>query len=476
MNEELWKLDATALADLVRRREVSARELVELSLERIATVGAPLNAIAALDPERALAAADRSEPGEAHPFAGVPFLTKDLLPYPGVACSFGSRLFATMGHVPHEHLPYTAAIEQSGLVVLGTTTSSEFGLLGSTETLAHGTTRNPWRLDRSAGGSSGGAAAAVAAGLVPLAHASDGGGSIRLPAAMNGLFGLKPSRDRTLRAVPQPSAGSRITSEHCVSRSVRDSARFLACTERRDDDAPFAPLGFVSHGRRDRLRIGVVRESLLGAAPPPEGNAAVDRAVSLLVEMGHEVEEVSPPTGAGRSTSNAFFAIAGHFIDQLSRMMEPMLGREPGPDAFEPFTLELRDWYRSHDAGFFDDACAQLETAARALLEHQRRWDLTLSPTLGVPTPELGYMAPTLPMATILSRMEAFAGYTPAHNMAGACAMTVPLHVDPEGLPVGCHFAAMPGREDLLLTLAYALEEAAPWAGRWPTLAAPRTP
>ena len=216
----LWQLDATAQAALVEQGEVHPRELVQVALRRIEDLNPTINAVCGLDAERALQRAEQPLQG---PFAGVPFLIKDVLGYPGFRHAFGSRTFA--GNVATEATPYTERLDEAGLIVLGKSTTSELGLLGSTETALDGITRNPWDLELSAGGSSGGAAAAVASGMVPFAHASDGGGSIRLPAALCGLFGFKPSRGRTVRAVPFENDFTRLVSEHCVSRSVRDSAR-----------------------------------------------------------------------------------------------------------------------------------------------------------------------------------------------------------------------------------------------------------
>ncbi len=467
MNEAIWTLDATAQAELVRKREVSARELTELALCRIEALNGRINAVIGMRAEGALEAADRSTAG---PFAGVPFLVKDVLPQPGLPCTFGSRLFASLGHVPAEHVPYTRAIEECGVVMLGKSTTSEFGLLGSTETLQAGTTRNPWDLERSAGGSSGGAAAAVACGMVPFAHASDGGGSIRIPAAMCGLFGFKPSQGRCVPATAVPNDFSALTSEHCISRSVRDSAGFLACTERRDDAAPHRPLGGVAPGLDRALRIGVFRTSLMGAPAPEAGAEAVLAAARTCEGLGHVVEEVEPPLGSGAEISEAFFTIAGAAMHQMETTMSTMLGRAIEEELLEPFTWALIRWYRDLPPGALERARAQLESTAATVLEFHARWDVTLSPTIGVRTPELGFLRPGLPREELIARTERLAGYTPAQNIAGMPGMSVPLHVDLEGLPVGCHFATMPGEDALLLQLAYQLEEAAPWADRWPTI------
>lgn len=466
MNESIWKLDATAQAELVARGEVGPTELVAAALERVEALNPTLGAAIDVRPRQALEAARVASSG---PFMGVPTLVKDVLPYPGFRCSFGSRLFAGLGHTPTEHLPYTQAIEASGLVPLGKSATSEFGLLGSTETLLEGSTRNPWDLSRSAGGSSGGAAAAVAAGLVPIAHASDGGGSIRIPAALCGLFGFKPSRGRSVSAALSPNDFANLVTEHCISRSVRDSARFLACTERRDAASPHPPVGYVVPREPRTLRIGVLRTSLVGA--PASGQDALATATRLCVELGHRVEEAPPLTGLGAAISESFFTVAAAAMHEIETSMTGLLGRPLQEDELEPFTWALIRWIRRRPSDAIELARRRLAEASATMLEAQFRWDVTLSPTIGIATPQLGFLSPELPRETLVARTEQLAAYTPAHNVAGAPAMSVPLHVDGDGLPVGCHFAAMPGDDATLLQLAYQLEEAAPWADRWPAFA-----
>ena len=460
---ELWKLDATAQAKLVRDGAVTSRELVEAALERIDALDAELGAVVGLDPGRALQTA--ASVGEGR-FAGVPFLTKDLLAQPGLRCAFGARLFASF--VPPEASPYVQAVEGTGLVTLGKTTSSEFGLLGSTETALDGPTRNPWSLAHSAGGSSGGAAAAVAAGLVPMAHASDGGGSIRLPAALCGLFGFKPSRGRCRPALP-PSDLPDLTIEHCVSRSVRDSAWFLEATE--DPGGVHGRLGFVERAELKPLRIGWFTSSLMGEPAPADGAAAVQAAASLCASLGHHVEEAQPPAPVGPDVSEAFFTIAGESIERIAGMVAGMRGAPVREAELEPFTWALLAWYRRQPEGTLQRALGRMRSAAAAMEAFLSGWDVALCPTVGVDTPELGFLAPTLSREVILRRTEAFAGYTPAHNMVGAPAMSVPLHTSAAGLPVGCHFAARVGADATLLQLAYQLEEASAWADRWPAFA-----
>jgi amidase len=463
MKDDVWKLDGVAQAELVEKGELSARALVELAFARIDALNEKLGAVIGIDREAALARADGELEG---PFAGVPFLVKDVLPYPGFRCTFGSRLFAD--NVGRDHTPYTAAIDAAGLVPIGKSTTSELGLLGSTETALEGVTHNPYRLSHSAGGSSGGAAAAVAAGLVPFAHASDAGGSIRLPAALCGLFGFKPSAGRTLLAVPAKNDFVDLTNEHCVSRTDRDSARFLAATE---DPEAKDRVGLVSEPLTRSLRVGVYTTSLMGAAAPESGAAAVERAAALCSKLGHEVRTVDPPAVSGEALSKAFFTVAGSAVAAVLDMVAGLTG-QPIPDgAIEPFTDELVTWYRQLPEGAVDEAREIFEEAASTMRAFLSDHDVTLCPTLGVEPPEIGFLSPNLPREELLRRTERLAGYTPIHNIAGAPAMSVPLHTTNDGLPVGAHFAAGPRQDALLLALAYQLEEAAPWRDRWPSIA-----
>lgn len=467
MTEQIWKLDATAQADLVRRGEVTSRELVLAAIERAEALRETVNPVAWLDGVETL---ERAEPGKTGPFVGVPVLLKDLLPQPGMPCAFGSRLFSALGFIPTDALPYTRAVQASGVVPIGKSTTSEFGLLGSTESAVAGTTRNPWSLLHSAGGSSGGAAAAVACGIVPLAHASDGGGSVRIPAALCGLFGFKPSRDRCVSAHASPNAFTGLIADHCVTRSVRDSATWLACTQRADAAAPYPAIDPRLSPPPRPLRIGVFTSTLMGAPAPAAGSAALDTAVALCRELGHHVEVAAPPDGLGLIISEAFFTVAGAAMHDLETTMTGMLGRAVADDELEPFTWSLIHRFRTLPSDIRQRTRLQLDEVAARHLQFQRQWDITLCPTLGIATPTLGFLSPDRPREQLIARTEQLAGYTPVHNIAGTPAMSVPMGHDPDGMPVGCHFAAMPGDDAVLLGLAAQLEHAAPWAHRWPAL------
>jgi amidase len=463
MNIDLSRLDATAQATLVASGELSALELVDAAIARIEKIEPRIHALASTDFDAARARAATKPKGA---FGGVPFLVKDLLAYPGQRHAMGSRLFRA--NVAAQGSPFTDRLDACGLVTLGKTTTSELGLLGSTETLLSGITHNPWDLGRSATGSSGGSAAAVASGMVPMAHASDGGGSIRIPASACGLFGLKPGRGRALPAVPAGQADLfGLLIEHCVSRSVRDSARLLAELE---DEKATPRVGFVQGPSARRLRIGVYRETLLGAPPAPETAAVLDKTVALCRELGHELVETAAPAIDGAVISEGFFTLAGAGMASLADMMGAMLGRAIGADDLEPFTLSLIEWYRALPAGAVERTSSALTAAAAQMVEFVARFDVVLCPTTGE-APPLGHLAPTLDRETLLQRMETLAGYTPIHNIAGIPAMSVPLFRSSAGLPIGSHFAANACGEAALLGLAYELEAAAPWAGSYPVIA-----
>lgn len=459
---DLAGTDAVQLAGLIAGGELDPVEAVTSCLERIERAEPHLGAFVCVDAERAL---ERAR-GATGPLRGVPFAVKDAAAYPGMRWAMGSRLMA--GNTAAEHSPYTRSLDDAGLVTVGKTATSELALLGSTETLLDGQTRNPWGEGLSAAGSSGGAAAAVAAGLLPVAHAADGGGSIRVPASVCGLFGFKPSNGRTRATMPDGSGLAGLVVDHVVSRTVRDSALVLSVTERTDPGAPYRSIGFVRHRGAHRLRIATWRPTLTGRAPEPEVDASLTDTMRLCAELGHDVEEIDPPAVDGAAVSQAFFTLAGQVVDQLAAMVAPMLGREPGADELEPFTLELLAWYRQLPPSTVESAWSDLDQAAGAYRRAFDAADVALTPTLPTLPWPLGHLAPTLGRAELIERTEAAVGYTPIHNMAGCPAVSVPLAWSDAGLPIGMQLAAAPGNDALLLGLAYQLEDARPWRDRRP--------
>jgi amidase len=456
----LARLDGVAQAELVARGELTPLDLLEGCRQRLELLNPLLRAVVSHDFEAARARVARGVSG---PFAGVPFLFKDLGAYPGLRCSFGARAFA--GNVAAQGSPLSERVDAAGLVTFGKSATSELGLLGSTETLLEGITHNPWSLSHSAAGSSGGAAAAVASGIVPLAHATDGGGSIRVPAATAGLFGLKPSRGRHVASGP-PSDFARLLSDGCISRSVRDSALFLSLIEEQGSNV-LPPLGHVREASTRRLRIGYTEATLMGTSLHPEVRRALESSVALCAELGHQLVAAEPPRVDGPALSRGFFMSAGHALAGMASGLEQAFGRRMGEGDFEPFTLALIERARAAGADALGEAERAFRAATRTYLEAIEPFDVVLTPTLAVPPWPLGWLSPLLGADELITRTEQAVCYTPIQTIAGCPAMSVPLHWADTGLPIGSQFAASPGRERVLLELAYELEAARPWAARW---------
>lgn len=456
--DEYRSWDAVDLARLVRAGEVSAADLTETALGLL-DARADLNAVA-------YRAEPVAPPVTSGAFAGVPFAVKELLAWPGLPWTLGSRLLA---HNPAPGLsPYAARLRDAGLTVLASTTSSEFGLLGSTETALHGITHNPWRAGLSAGGSSGGSAVLVAAGVLPMAHGSDAGGSLRVPAALNGIVGFKPSGGRCVPTGPEAPGLQALVCEHVMTRSVRDSAHLLALTERTGPDAVHAPIGVVEGPDPARRRIGVLVPTLTGREPDAVVRRELDRVAALCVSLGHEVGLAAAPAIDGAGLSRGFFTAAALTMTMMAQLTTSMRGHPPVEGEVEPFTLELIEWAKTLGPQAQSDSEQALAAAARTYLTLFDRYDVVLSPTLAVASWPIGHLDPAAGREVLIERTERAVGYTPIHNPAGCPAMTLPLGWDDDGLPIGVQFAAAPGQDARLLGLAYELEQAAPWADRRP--------
>lgn len=471
VSDEFALLDATAQADLVRRGAVTPLELVDAAIARIERINPKLNALASMDFD--LARKRAAEIDTNGRFAGVPTLIKDLLPYPGHATAFGTRMFA--GQKTPAGSPYTEALDAAGLIVLGKSATSEFGLLGTTETLSNGPTRNPWDISRSPGGSSGGAVAAVAAGIVPVAHASDGGGSIRGPSSFTGLFGFKPSRGRTVsNGMPASMPTARLIAEHCVSRSVRDSYHWLAATERPDRTSMLPSLEGLKASPQKRLRIGAYRLDCFGSTPSADAEAALETGIGLCRLLGHDIIDVHGPTIDTQATSEAFFTLTGCSIGQLLNQVRQMLGSNFNPDLFEPYTLDLARRAEGTSPETLAKLLEALHVAERDTDASLTGFDILLSPTVAMPAFPLGIHGPNQAPTEADAFIARLAGYTVVASLAGWPAMSVPIHRTASGLPIGCHFAAAREQDDLLFSLALQLEEAAPWLATLPEVTACR--
>jgi amidase len=471
---EYPSLDGLALGELVRNREVTARELLEEAIDRVERHNAALNAVVYKFYDQARAAARNRQIGNA-PFEGVPFLLKDILgDCEGVPTRYGSR------YVPEIPAPadceLVARYKRSGFIPFGKTNVPEFGHVPITESQLYGPARNPWNLDRTPGGSSGGSAAAVAAGIVPVAHGNDGGGSIRIPASCCGLVGLKPTRGRISLA---PTAGdimNGLLAEHVLTRSVRDSAAALDGTAGTVPGDPYvAPpqtrpfLQEVSTPPK-RLKIALSVKSLLGDSVHPDCVEAASHAAKLCADLGHDVQEDSPPIDFA-SLGPPFFAVwAAGAAFELSAA-KVVIGREPTREELEGLTWNLYQLGMSITAGQYLLAVNTLQRLSRDFAKFFERYDLWLTPTLGLPPLKVGtvdLMSPTATMAD--ETLGRFVNVNPLYNFSGQPAISLPLYWNREGLPIGVSFGAKFGDESTLFQISGQLERAQPWAGRKPPI------
>lgn len=457
--------DATAMAEMVRTGQVSPAELTEIAIQKIKKFQPTLNVLATSKFEAALQQVQEPYDRNA-PFAGVPYLLKDLLEYPGIPYQSGTRMFA--GHISDWTSDYVRETEKSGLVVLGKTTTPEFGLSATTEPLLTGITRNPWNTDYSTGGSSGGAAAAVAARLVPFAHASDGGGSIRIPASLCGVFGLKPSRGRQVNSRKSGMPGD-ISVDHCVSLSVRDSAKLLSLTEQKGHDAPLKPTGFINEPDSKRLKIKIIIPSYYGGKPDPEVEQSILATAKLCESLGHTVEEGSWPFD-GAEFAKHFMAVWSSGAAGVAGLYEKMKGSAPDETVLEPWTLGLAQEFYQKPKDALPNALAYFSDLSTVFDKWFTEQDLVLSPVAKWSGLPLGKLASTVEYGQLRADMIDFASYTPAQNAAGVPAMSVPLGWSKNNLPIGSQFIAARGNEAMLLSLAYELEAAQPWIDKIPQI------
>lgn len=460
--------DALGLAGLVRKGDVTAEELLDAALARIERWNPPLNAVTVDGASFARAEIAAGLPDG--PLRGVPFLLKDLgAPLPGLPSNNGSRFTPAMevGYQSETVARYRAA----GLVIAGRTNTPEFGLTTTTEPLATGPTRNPWNLAYSPGGSSGGAAAAVAAGIVPAAHASDGGGSIRVPAACCGLFGLKPSRGRISVAPDAGQYWSGFAGSHVITRSVRDSAALLDATHGPAPGDPYAaptpekPFLTEVGTEPGRLRIALTTTPFTGVPADPEIAKLAGETARLCEELGHHVEEAAPRVAPEVLIASVWRIIAVHMACELD-WIEQAVGRKAGPDDIEPHTRDFVDHGREIPAVEFQNALSEVEMIGREFGRFFEEFDVLLSPTQANPTHRLGWLDTTRP-GEHDERLAQTIGFTCIMNATGCPAMSVPLHWL-DGVPQGMQFAAAYGNEALLLRLAGQLEQAQPWFDRRP--------
>jgi amidase len=468
-DSDLMFRPASELAGMVRAGDLSARELVQISLERIEELNPALNAFVQVDADGALASADEIAPGDERPFAGVPIAIKNNRAVRGLRLTYGCALMADyLSDYDHN---VTRRLREAGFVILGTTTLPEYGILPTSEARLFGPTRNPWDLQRTPGGSSGGAAAAVAAGIVPVAHGNDGGGSIRIPAACCGLVGLKPARGRISLA---PELGdSSLVIDGVLTRTVADTAAILdvlAGYEAGDATwAPPASAPFADSAGADPGKLRIAASTLApvpDAVVDPMSARAVSDAAEILRALGHEVEEVDPPWRQD-GVRELFGAVFSNHVALSIAYSGMVAGREPSAADMEPMSWAIFSMATKMNAVEALGAAARLQGFARSLVSFLDPYDALLTPALAERPLPLGTLdtAAADPMSTF-TRSGLFTPFTPVFNASGQPGISLPLFEGDDGLPLGVQIVGRPAGESTLLALAAQLEAAQPWAQR----------
>lgn len=455
-------VDGVRTAELIANGELTSLDATNAAIARAESVNDKINAIAT---DGFDAARERAATAPQGALGGVPTFIKDLADWKGLQSLMGSQAF--VGNIAAEDGPLAKAWRETlGIVTLGKSTSPEMGLISSTEPVVTGATRNPWNLDHIPGGSSGGAAALTAARVVPFAHASDGGGSIRIPAACCGLFGLKPSYLASPIGRPtQEGNPVNISVDLAVSNTVRDSAAIFAATARKTGEDTF-----ISGPSNKRLRIGYAPQPVNDSQLDPDVLAELDRTAELCRELGHEVIDYVPPLD-GEEFGDKFLLYWSAGAAEFAQAASQFTGKPPSPEIVEPWTLGLAQ-------NFLSRATEMGETVAylQAFKGVYHDWfttggfDVLLTPTTATPAVKIGEQDPTGDFDTVMKSVLDFASYTSPMNVAGAASMSVPLGMSPSGLPIASMFSGRDGDDLMLLALAYELEEARPWIGRLPNV------
>ncbi|KRA30867.1 MULTISPECIES: amidase [unclassified Nocardioides] len=454
-DDPLGDLDAVGLAEHLGAGKVSAKEVVEAAISRIEKVAGELNPMAFTAYDRARV--DAATPGDAF-FAGVPTLVKDNVDVVGMPTMSGTD--AWVPRPAKKDGDFAQMYLATGLIPLGKSQLSEYGFSASAEHPRLGAVRTPWNTDHTAGASSAGSGALVAAGAVPIAHANDGGGSIRIPASVNGLVGLKPTRGRLAQDKIMREMPIRIVADGVLTRTVRDTAAFYREAERVHRNLALPPIGDLTRPIKRRLRIAL-NTSGVGRGADPETRALTEKTAAMLEDLGHTVTETEVPIGPG--FADDFLLYWALLAQAMLTTGRPMHGRSWSKAKHDNLTIGLARHAR-RNIHRVPGAITRLKRAnAHAELFHEK-YDVSLTPTLGCSTPPVGHLDPTQSYDVVIDKLMDWVAFTPWQNVTGAPAISLPLATAANGLPQGMMFGAAPGQESLLIELAYELEQACPFA------------
>lgn len=459
-DDVLGKMDGVELAKTIESKEISPQEAIEASIQRVKSVNPKLNAVAY---ESFGNARERASSELSGPLAGVPTFIKDNECVQGETITFGSRA------MPETIAPESGDIvklnEAMGFISLGKSTLPEFGLTATTESLLYRPSYNPWHTRYSTGGSSGGAAALVAAGVIPIAHANDGGGSIRIPAASCGLVGLKPSRDRLGVTLSSKLIPIKLFTQGVLSRSVRDTAHYYSHAEKYYQNPELPKIGLVDKPGTKRLKVGVFTclgiGTGIGTACDEEVANTVFRTASLCEQLGHHVDNISSPFDSRVFDDFAlYWCMLAFYTKYLSKTL---LGVQIDKKKLEPFTQSLCRHFLKKGIGL-PLVIRRLNMLTRCYEQAFSKYDILLTPTMGTKPPEIGCLGPDKPLDSVYDMLKQSVPFTCFQNISGAPAISLPLGFSSQqGLPIGVQFAAAFGQERQLLELAMELEEATPW-------------